>query len=123
MAKISGGELLAKCLVNEGVTKVFSIPGGQLTTFVDAIARLGPKLGIEYVLTHHEAACANMADAWYRTTGSLAVCSGTVGPGATNMIGGMKPAMSDNIPLLAITPRYTPTVRILSRIPNSNSTR
>ena len=105
MAKITGGELLVKCLVNQGVTKVFGIPGGQLTTFVDALARLGPEEGIEFVMTRHESANAYMADAWNRVTGDLAVCTGTIGPGASNMIGGMEAANSDNIPLIAITPQ------------------
>ncbi len=105
MARITGGELLVRCLINEGVTKVFGIPGGQLTTFIDAIARLGPEHGIEFVHTRHETTAANMADAWVRTTGKLAVCTGTIGPGASNMIGGMETAMSDNIPILAITPQ------------------
>src|SRR5450756_2801169 len=78
MAKITGGELLVKCLVNQGVTKVFGIPGGQLTTFIDAIARLGPEEGIEFVMTRHESANAYMADAWHRVTGGLAVCTGTI---------------------------------------------
>jgi acetolactate synthase-1/2/3 large subunit len=102
VARITGGELLVKCLLNEGVTKVFGIPGGQLTTFIDAIVR--PQ-GLDYFMTRHEASSVNMADAWVRTTGSTAVCAGTVGPGASNMIAGMEVAMADNIPLLAITPQ------------------
>jgi acetolactate synthase I/II/III large subunit len=105
MASISGGELLVKCLINEGITKVFGIPGGQLTQFIDAIVRVGPEQGIEYILTRHEASCANMADAYYRVSGSIAACAGTVGPGASNMVAGMEAANSDNIPLLAITPQ------------------
>jgi len=105
MAKLTGGELLVKCLLNEGVTKVFGIPGGQLTTFVDAILRLGKPGGMEFVMTRHETGAANMADAVYRVSGELAVCTGTVGPGASNMIPGMEAAMSDNVPILAITPQ------------------
>ncbi|MDD5747942.1 MAG: thiamine pyrophosphate-binding protein [Actinomycetota bacterium] len=105
MSRITGGELLVKCLLNEGIKKVFGIPGGQLTTFVDAIARLGPKTGTEFILTRHESASANMADAWSRVTGELAVCTGTIGPGASNMIAGMETACSDNIPVIAITPQ------------------
>lgn len=105
MARINGGELLVKCLLNEGISKVFGIPGGQLTTFIDAIVRVGKPGGMEFVLTRHESAACNMADAWNRVTGELAVCTGTIGPGASNMIGGMETAMSDNIPVLAITPQ------------------
>jgi acetolactate synthase-1/2/3 large subunit len=60
---------------------------------------------LEWVLGRHEAACANMADAWYRVTGHVAACAGTIGPGASNMVAGMEVANSDNIPLLAITPQ------------------
>jgi acetolactate synthase-1/2/3 large subunit len=105
MAAITGGELLVKCLINEGITKVFGIPGGQMTTYIDAIARLGEKEDIEFVLTRHESTCANMADAYFRVSGKLAACTGTIGPGASNMIPGMEVAFSDNIPLLAITPQ------------------
>ncbi|MFH1150188.1 MAG: thiamine pyrophosphate-binding protein [Actinomycetota bacterium] len=105
MAAINGGELLVKCLLNEGVTRVFGIPGGQLTTFIDAIVRVGRPGGLEWVLVRHEASAANMADAWMRVTGDLAVCTGTIGPGASNMVAGMEVANSDNIPMLAITPQ------------------
>jgi acetolactate synthase I/II/III large subunit len=105
MARITGGELLVKCLGNEGVTKLFGIPGGQLTTIVDAVARVGDQQGVEWVLTRHETACANMADAWHRVTGKLAACTATVGCGASNMVAGVETAMSDNIPLIAITPQ------------------
>lgn len=105
MASINGGELLVKCLVNEGITKLFGIPGGQLTTIIDAVVRVGQPQGLEWVLTRHEASCANMADAWYRVTGDLAACTGTIGPGASNMVAGMEVAMADNSPLLAITPQ------------------
>ncbi len=105
MANISGGELLVKCLVNEGITKMFGVPGGQLTTTIDAIVRIGQPQGLEWVLVRHEAAGANMADAWYRVTGNLASCAGTIGPGASNMVAGMEVACNDNIPLLAITPQ------------------
>jgi acetolactate synthase-1/2/3 large subunit len=105
MARINGGELLVKCLANEGVTKVFGIPGGQLTTIIDAVVRIGEDKGIEWVLTRHESACAFMADAWHRVTGQLAVCAATVGPGASNMVAGVETAFSDNIPLLVITPQ------------------
>jgi acetolactate synthase-1/2/3 large subunit len=105
MARITGGELLVKCLLNEGVSKVFGIPGGQMTTFVDALARLGPSEGIEFVMTRHESANAYMADGWFRITGDLAACTGTIGPGASNMIGGMEAACGDNVPLIAITPQ------------------
>jgi len=103
MASITGGELLAKCLINEGITKVFGIPGGQLTQFIDAIVRWRGA-GIEYILTRHEASCANMADAFFRVSAQWRRAR-EHRPGASNMVAGMEAANSDNIPLLAITPQ------------------
>ena len=105
MARINGGELLAKCLLNENIKRVFGIPGGQLTTFVDAIYRMGRPEGLDFIMTRHESAAANMADGWYRVTGEVSCCTATVGPGASNLIGGLEPAFTDNTPMLVITPQ------------------
>jgi acetolactate synthase-1/2/3 large subunit len=56
MGKITGGELLVKALLQEGVRYVFGIPGGQLTTFLDAIHRVGRPRGMEFIMTRHESA-------------------------------------------------------------------
>jgi len=62
MAEITGGELLLKCLKQEGVTVMFGILDGALT-------HSWPKLeeyGIRFVNARHEAAAAHMAEAWAR---------------------------------------------------------
>ncbi len=41
---------------------------------------------IEFVLTRHERGAAFMAEIYGRLTGNPAVCMGTLGPGATNLI-------------------------------------
>ncbi len=51
----------------------------------------------------HEAAAAHATDACSRLTGQPGVCVGTVGPGATNLVGGVYPAFADSIPLIVIT--------------------
>ncbi len=105
MGTISGGELLVKCLLNEGVRYVFGIPGGQMATFVDAIYRVGRPAGMDFIMTRHEAAAAHMADALTRTTGEVGVCTGTVGPGSLNLVSGVAVAYSDGIPMVVITPQ------------------
>jgi acetolactate synthase-1/2/3 large subunit len=101
--KLSGGEVLLKCLEQEKVRFVFGIVGGQLLTFIDAIQRLGEDAEIRYIGTRHEEAAANMADAYARLTGIPGVCMGTVGPGAANLVPGLYPAYADSIPVVAIT--------------------
>lgn len=101
--KLSGGELLLKCLEQEKVRFVFGIVGGQLLAFIDAINRLGEDADIKYIGVRHEEAAANMADAFARLTGIPGVCLGTVGPGAANLVPGLFPAYADSIPVVAIT--------------------
>lgn len=103
MPILTGAEILVKCLVNEGVRYVFGVPGGELTPLLDALRK---EPNIEFVLTRHEQAAANMADAYYRVTGRLAAAIGTVGPGAANLVSGVYPAYADGIPLVAITAQH-----------------
>ncbi len=104
MAKISGGELLVRCLMEEGVKYVFGVPGAQPLPILDAIKRLGEEEGkIKFVMCRHEQAAANMADAWARVTGEPGVCLGTVGPGGANLVPGVYPAWADGIPMVVLT--------------------
>lgn len=106
MAKVSGGELLVRCLLKEGVRYVFGIPGGQLCSFLDAIYRIGQsEASIKFIMTRHEEAAAHMADAYARLTGEVGICVGTVGPGAGNLVSGVATAFNDSIPILVITPQ------------------
>jgi acetolactate synthase-1/2/3 large subunit len=103
MVRLSGGEILVECLVREGVRYVFGIPGDRSLPFLDAIHRIGRRKGLEFITTRHEQAAAHMADAYYRVTGKPAVCYGTVGPGAADLIPGVYAAYADSIPVIVIT--------------------
>ncbi|MBY8985406.1 MAG: thiamine pyrophosphate-binding protein [Candidatus Lokiarchaeota archaeon] len=99
---IRGGDVLIKCLLEESVTKIFGIIGGQLLTVYDAVYRWGREKGIDTVMFRHEQAAAHAADAWARVTNTPGVCMGTVGPGATHLVPGVGAAWGDNIPMIAI---------------------
>jgi len=103
MAATMGADLLVKCLIREGVQFVFGIPGGQLCPLLDAVRRLGPEAGLQFVMTRHEQAAAHMADAYARVTGRPAVCLGTVGPGAADLVPGVYAAWADSIPMIVLT--------------------
>ncbi|MHA1450871.1 MAG: thiamine pyrophosphate-binding protein, partial [Candidatus Hodarchaeales archaeon] len=79
MTEKTGGELIIDCLLQEGITKVFGIPGDQLYPILDAIHQNDQ---IDFIMTRHEQAAAHSADAWTRITRKTGVCLGTVGPGA-----------------------------------------
>lgn len=104
---LTGGDLIVKALVNENVRFIFGVPGGQLLNIYDAIYRWGREEGIDTIMMRHEQAAAHAADAWARVTGTVGVCMGTVGPGATHMLPGVAAAWSDSIPILVITPQVT----------------
>jgi acetolactate synthase-1/2/3 large subunit len=97
--KVTGGDILVECLVEEGVTKVFGVPGDQLYPFLDALYTTD---GIDFVMTRHEQAAAHAADAWARVTGKPGVCMGTVGPGAADLVPGVYVAYADSIPMIVI---------------------
>ncbi|HXG31320.1 MAG TPA: acetolactate synthase large subunit [Thermodesulfobacteriota bacterium] len=93
------GELLVKCLENEGVSYIFGLPGEENLDIMDAL--LDSK--IRFVLTRHEQGAAFMADVYGRLSGKAGVCLSTLGPGATNLMTGVADANMDRAPLVAIT--------------------
>ncbi|MHA2602185.1 MAG: thiamine pyrophosphate-binding protein, partial [Candidatus Thorarchaeota archaeon SMTZ1-83] len=96
---MTGGEVLARCLIQEGVKYVFGIPGDQLYPLLDSIHTSEE---IEFVTFRHEQAAAHAADAWARTTGQPGVCLGTVGPGAADLVPGVYTAFADSIPMIVL---------------------
>ncbi|TFG13953.1 MAG: thiamine pyrophosphate-binding protein [Promethearchaeota archaeon] len=104
MAKqsLNGGDLVVKCLLKEGVTKIFGIVGGELLKIYDAIERWGREENIDTVMVRHEQAAGHAADAWARATGEIGVCMGTAGPGVTHLVPAIAAANADSIPMLVI---------------------
>ncbi|MHA1291147.1 MAG: thiamine pyrophosphate-binding protein [Promethearchaeota archaeon] len=100
--KLDGGDLVVKCLIKEGVSKIFGLVGGELLRIYDAIERWGREQGIDSVMVRHEQAGGHMADAWARATGKLGVCLGTAGPGVTHLVPAIAAAWADSIPILVI---------------------
>jgi acetolactate synthase-1/2/3 large subunit len=99
MADITGGELLLKCLQQEGVTVLFGILDGGFNPF---LAKLD-EYNIRFINTRHEAAAAHMAEAWARIRGEPAVVIGGIGPGAANMVSGVVTAFAEGSPLIVLS--------------------
>ena len=94
----TAAELFIRCLENEGVDKIFGIPGEENLYVMDALRGSS----IEFITVRHEQAAAFMADAHGRLTGKAGVCLATLGPGATNLITGFADANMDRSPVVAI---------------------
>jgi acetolactate synthase I/II/III large subunit len=99
MGKITGAQMLVKCLKKEGVEVIFGYPGGVVIPIYDALF----EGDIRHILVRHEQGAAHAADGYARATGKTGVCMATSGPGATNLITGIANAYMDSIPLVAIT--------------------
>ncbi len=94
-----GSDLLVAALENEGVDRIFGIPGEENLDVVEALR----KSPIELILTRHEQAAAFMAATYGRLTGKPGVCLTTLGPGALNLTTGAAYAHLGAMPMIMIT--------------------
>ena len=96
---MKASDLFVKCLLEEGVEYVFSVPGEENLDLLESLR----KSKIRVIITRHEQAAAFMAATYGRLTGKVGVCLSTLGPGATNLVTGIAHAQLGGMPLLAIT--------------------
>jgi acetolactate synthase-1/2/3 large subunit len=102
---MTGAMFIARCLEQEGVTKVFGQCGHTNYALIDACH----KLGIEYVSFRHEQMAVHAADAYFRVSHRLAVVNVHLSPGMTNAVTGVVTAAADSTPMVVIcgnTPSY-----------------
>jgi acetolactate synthase-1/2/3 large subunit len=95
----NGADLLVAALENEGVERIFGIPGEENLAVVEALRHST----IELVLTRHEQAAAFMAATYGRLTGKPGVCLSTLGPGALNLCTGAAFALLGAMPMVLLT--------------------
>ena len=94
-----GSDLLVGALENEGVDRVFGVPGEENLDVVESLRTSS----IELVLTRHEQPAAFMAATHGRLTGRPGVCISTLGPGALNLVTGAAYAQLGAMPMVMIT--------------------
>ena len=96
---------------------VYCIPGESYLPVLDALHDAD---GIRTVVTRHEGAASNMADAYGKLTGRPGICFVTRGPGATHAANGVHTAQQDSTPMIlfvgqvesAFGPRGVPGSRL-----------
>ncbi|AMJ60011.1 acetolactate synthase large subunit [Bosea sp. PAMC 26642] len=94
-----GSDLLVKALENEGVDRIFGVPGEENLDVLESLRTSSIKL----ILTRHEQAAAFMAATHGRLTGRPGVCIATLGPGALNFSTGAAYAHLGAMPMIMIT--------------------
>lgn len=98
--KINTCQYIINHLSDYGVKHIFGITGDALNAFTAAI-RINKQ--IQWITVRHEECAAFAASAQAELTGDLAVCVGTIGPGAIHLINGLYNAKRDKSPVLVIT--------------------
>ena len=102
MAKIHGGQIVARALKNEGVDILFTLTGGHIIPILDGCVQEG----IRIVDVRHEQTAAHAAEAYTRLTGRLGVAAVTAGPGVTDTITGVATAYYGSTPMLVLGGRH-----------------
>ena len=93
---MTGAEVFAKLCKDEDLAALFCCPGNY--TVINAIAAAGiPAYG-----GRSEGSMCAAADGFSRVTGEVTACSGTEGPGFTNMIMNIAAATAARTPLLVL---------------------
>ena len=94
------GHLLVDCLIAQGVTHVFGVPGESYLAALDGFhARQD---AIAFITCRQEGGAAYMAEAHGKLTGRPGVCFVTRGPGATNASIGVHTAFQDSTPMVLL---------------------
>ena len=94
-----GSDLLVAALENEGVDRIFGVPGEENLDVVESLRTSR----IELILTRHEQAAGFMAATHGRLTGRPGVCISTLGPGALNFSTAAAYAHLGAMPMIMIT--------------------
>lgn len=81
---LTGADIFAEVLVEQGVETLFGYPGGAVLNLYDALYKYSGK--IRHIMTAHEQGAAHAADGYARATGKTGVVLATSGPGATNLV-------------------------------------
>ena len=92
------GHLLVQCLVAQGVTHAFGVPGESYLAVLDGFHAYADR--IRFVTNRQEGGAAFMAEAHGKLTGRPGICFVTRGPGATNASIGVHTAFQDSTPMI-----------------------
>ena len=94
------GHLLVRCLVAQGATHAFGVPGESYLAVLDGLHAHQEK--IRFITCRQEGGAAFMAEAHGKLTGRPGICMVTRGPGATNASIGVHTAFQDSTPMILL---------------------
>jgi acetolactate synthase-1/2/3 large subunit len=94
------GHLLVECLIAQGVTHAFGVPGESYLAALDGFHHYRDR--IRFVINRQEGGASYMAEAHGKLTNRPGVCFVTRGPGATNASIGVHTAFQDSTPMVLL---------------------
>jgi acetolactate synthase I/II/III large subunit len=94
-----GSDLIVAALENEGVERIFGVPGEENLDVLESLRHSK----IELIVTRHEQPASFMAATYGRLTGRPGVCLATLGPGALNFTTGAAYALLGAMPMVMLT--------------------
>ena len=106
----TAAQALVETLENQGVDRVFCVPGESYLDVLDALR----DSSIETVVARQEGAAAMMAEADAKLTGRPGIVFVTRGPGAANASSGVHVAQQDSTPLILFAGQVARSARRLS---------
>ncbi|MBK0384280.1 ubiquinone-dependent pyruvate dehydrogenase [Pedobacter sp. SD-b] len=101
-------EYITHKLKEIGVKRIWAVTGDALNAFADAVQKDDE---LQWMAMRHEENAAFACYGSAQLTEDIAVCAGTVGPGALHLINGLYNAKKARVPVLAITGQV-PTLEI-----------
>ncbi|BCU69905.1 thiamine pyrophosphate-dependent enzyme [Stygiolobus caldivivus] len=96
----SVAEVIVKVLEDEGIERVYGIPGDSIDPLVDAIRK---SKSVKYVQSRHEEGSAFEASVEAKLSHKPSACMGTSGPGSIHLLNGLYDAKMDHAPVIAFT--------------------
>ena len=93
-------DYIMKRIADEGVSKLFFVPGGQCVFLCDALRR---SERLEPISVHHEQTAAMAALAYSEYTNNFGACLVTTGCAGTNTLTGVLHAWQDSIPMIVVS--------------------
>jgi acetolactate synthase-1/2/3 large subunit len=92
------GHALVECLIEQGITTVFGVPGESFLAALDGFHEHAPET--RFIACRQEGGAAFMAEAQGKLTGRPGICFVTRGPGASNASIGLHTAFQDSTPMI-----------------------
>jgi benzoylformate decarboxylase len=108
VTNLTGGEVMAECLVDWKVKYVFGLGGSEEVGFLDALV---DRVSLQYVQALHESAVVAMADGYARVSGDVGFVNVHAVAGTAYALGQIVNAFHDRVPLVITAGEQTSSLR------------